>query len=155
MILLSCTFNTKCDTQVSCFFSYKTDLCKTLSAICAKHMRVMGWLYIFYNLIILESVQYFLDALPKKWVWINEHFLMWLHKNLNTGKRLKLIACFSFTDCIQPICLPEENQQFLPGINCSIAGWGSIMNEGGSSAWKITTGMKPWGKARSWFHRGC
>ncbi|KAF1493765.1 Enteropeptidase, partial [Eudyptula minor novaehollandiae] len=31
-----------------------------------------------------------------------------------------------YTDCIQPICLPEENQQFLPGINCSIAGWGSI-----------------------------
>ncbi|NXT06342.1 ENTK Enteropeptidase, partial [Prunella fulvescens] len=31
-----------------------------------------------------------------------------------------------YTDYIQPICLPEKNQQFLPGINCSIAGWGSI-----------------------------
>ncbi|NXX59985.1 ENTK Enteropeptidase, partial [Scopus umbretta] len=31
-----------------------------------------------------------------------------------------------YTDYIQPICLPETNQQFLPGINCSIAGWGSI-----------------------------
>ncbi|NXT52828.1 ENTK Enteropeptidase, partial [Pluvianellus socialis] len=30
------------------------------------------------------------------------------------------------TDYIQPICLPEKNQQFLPGVNCSIAGWGSI-----------------------------
>lgn len=38
---------------------------------CAKHIRVMGWLYIFYNLIILESVQYFLDILPQKWVCIN------------------------------------------------------------------------------------
>ncbi|NXY06399.1 ENTK Enteropeptidase, partial [Pteruthius melanotis] len=31
-----------------------------------------------------------------------------------------------YTDYIQPICLPEKNQQFLPGINCSIAGWGDI-----------------------------
>ncbi|NWW41497.1 ENTK Enteropeptidase, partial [Panurus biarmicus] len=31
-----------------------------------------------------------------------------------------------YTDYIQPICLPEKNQQFLPGINCSIAGWGHI-----------------------------
>ncbi|KFR12712.1 Enteropeptidase, partial [Opisthocomus hoazin] len=38
-----------------------------------------------------------------------------------------------YTDYIQPICLPEENQQFLPGINCSIAGWGSITNEGVTS----------------------
>ncbi|XP_075626070.1 enteropeptidase [Balearica regulorum gibbericeps] len=38
-----------------------------------------------------------------------------------------------YTDYIQPICLPEKNQQFLPGINCSIAGWGSIVNEGPTS----------------------
>ncbi|NWI50278.1 ENTK Enteropeptidase, partial [Calyptomena viridis] len=31
-----------------------------------------------------------------------------------------------YTDYIQPICLPEQNQQFLPGMNCSIAGWGNI-----------------------------
>ncbi|NXQ88578.1 ENTK Enteropeptidase, partial [Nyctibius grandis] len=31
-----------------------------------------------------------------------------------------------YTDYIQPICLPEKNQQFLPGIKCSIAGWGRI-----------------------------
>ncbi|NXN09122.1 ENTK Enteropeptidase, partial [Indicator maculatus] len=31
-----------------------------------------------------------------------------------------------YTDYIQPICLPEKNQLFLPGMNCSIAGWGSI-----------------------------
>uniref|UniRef100_A0A8C3MET7 Enteropeptidase n=1 Tax=Geospiza parvula TaxID=87175 RepID=A0A8C3MET7_GEOPR len=38
-----------------------------------------------------------------------------------------------YTDYIQPICLPEKNQQFSPGINCSIAGWGDISNEGPSS----------------------
>ncbi|KAM9301103.1 enteropeptidase [Morus bassanus] len=38
-----------------------------------------------------------------------------------------------YTDYIQPLCLPEKNQQFLPGINCSIAGWGTIMNEGPTS----------------------
>ncbi|NXW47660.1 ENTK Enteropeptidase, partial [Nyctiprogne leucopyga] len=31
-----------------------------------------------------------------------------------------------YRDYIQPICLPEKNQQFLPGINCCIAGWGNI-----------------------------
>uniref|UniRef100_A0A8D2NE01 Transmembrane protease, serine 15 n=1 Tax=Zonotrichia albicollis TaxID=44394 RepID=A0A8D2NE01_ZONAL len=31
-----------------------------------------------------------------------------------------------YTDYIQPVCLPEKNQQFPPGINCSIAGWGAI-----------------------------
>ncbi|NXR25273.1 ENTK Enteropeptidase, partial [Cinclus mexicanus] len=31
-----------------------------------------------------------------------------------------------YTNYIQPICLPEKSQQFLPGINCSIAGWGDI-----------------------------
>ncbi|XP_026267732.2 enteropeptidase isoform X1 [Urocitellus parryii] len=36
----------------------------------------------------------------------------------------------NYTDYIQPICLPEENQVFLPGRNCSIAGWGMIENEG-------------------------
>uniref|UniRef100_A0A8V0XNX7 Transmembrane serine protease 15 n=1 Tax=Gallus gallus TaxID=9031 RepID=A0A8V0XNX7_CHICK len=38
-----------------------------------------------------------------------------------------------YTDYIQPICLPEKNQQFLPGINCSIAGWGAIRYEGPTS----------------------
>ncbi|OXB75183.1 UNVERIFIED_CONTAM: hypothetical protein H355_003310, partial [Colinus virginianus] len=38
-----------------------------------------------------------------------------------------------YTDRIQPICLPEKNEQFLPGINCSIAGWGAIWYEGPTS----------------------
>uniref|UniRef100_A0A8C3QMC8 Transmembrane serine protease 15 n=1 Tax=Cyanoderma ruficeps TaxID=181631 RepID=A0A8C3QMC8_9PASS len=38
-----------------------------------------------------------------------------------------------YTDYIQPICLPEKDQQFLPGINCSIAGWGNIEDEGPTS----------------------
>ncbi|XP_008053518.1 enteropeptidase [Carlito syrichta] len=36
----------------------------------------------------------------------------------------------NYTDYIQPICLPEENQIFSPGRNCSIAGWGRIIYEG-------------------------
>uniref|UniRef100_A0A8C3TM39 Transmembrane serine protease 15 n=1 Tax=Catharus ustulatus TaxID=91951 RepID=A0A8C3TM39_CATUS len=35
-----------------------------------------------------------------------------------------------YTDYIQPICLPEKHQQFLPGINCSIAGWGDLSSGG-------------------------
>ncbi|XP_034970884.2 enteropeptidase isoform X3 [Zootoca vivipara] len=35
----------------------------------------------------------------------------------------------NYTDYIQPICFPEKNQQFLPGTNCSIAGWGRTTNQ--------------------------
>uniref|UniRef100_A0A8C5LCV7 Enteropeptidase n=1 Tax=Jaculus jaculus TaxID=51337 RepID=A0A8C5LCV7_JACJA len=40
----------------------------------------------------------------------------------------------NYTDYIQPICLPEENQVFLPGSNCSIAGWGRVVNQAGPTA---------------------
>uniref|UniRef100_H0V5F5 Enteropeptidase n=2 Tax=Cavia porcellus TaxID=10141 RepID=H0V5F5_CAVPO len=39
----------------------------------------------------------------------------------------------NYTDYIQPICLPEENQVFLPGRNCSIAGWGALYYGGPTS----------------------
>ncbi|XP_068767352.1 enteropeptidase isoform X2 [Struthio camelus] len=38
-----------------------------------------------------------------------------------------------YTDYIQPICLPEKSQVFLPGIYCFIAGWGGIVNQGPTS----------------------
>lgn len=38
--------------------------------------------------------------------------------------------CFVFSDYIQPICLPEENQVFPPGSICSIAGWGTVEYQG-------------------------
>lgn len=42
------------------------------------------------------------------------------------------LFCFDwfFSDYIQPICLPEENQIFSPGRICSIAGWGATENGG-------------------------
>ncbi|XP_029435048.1 enteropeptidase [Rhinatrema bivittatum] len=39
----------------------------------------------------------------------------------------------NYTDYIQPICLPEKYQEFLPGINCSIAGWGRTENQGSTA----------------------
>nr|XP_028582781.1 enteropeptidase isoform X2 [Podarcis muralis] len=36
----------------------------------------------------------------------------------------------NYTDYIQPICFPENTKQFLPGTNCSIAGWGRTTNQG-------------------------
>ncbi|EOB01127.1 Enteropeptidase, partial [Anas platyrhynchos] len=38
-----------------------------------------------------------------------------------------------YTDYIQPVCLPEKNQQFLPGTSCFIAGWGDTTSGGSSS----------------------
>nr|XP_042114860.1 enteropeptidase [Peromyscus maniculatus bairdii] len=40
----------------------------------------------------------------------------------------------NYTDYIQPICLPEENQIFIPGKMCSIAGWGLTEIQTGSTA---------------------
>ncbi|XP_015269761.1 PREDICTED: enteropeptidase, partial [Gekko japonicus] len=40
----------------------------------------------------------------------------------------------NYTDYIQPICFPEKNKQYLPGTNCSIAGWGRTINQAGSVA---------------------
>ncbi|XP_037349059.1 enteropeptidase-like [Talpa occidentalis] len=35
----------------------------------------------------------------------------------------------NYTDYIQPICLPEENQVFPAGKKCSIAGWGRLSSQ--------------------------
>ncbi|XP_046504290.1 enteropeptidase [Equus quagga] len=39
----------------------------------------------------------------------------------------------NYTDYIQPICLPEENQVFPPGSICSIAGWGTVEYQGSTA----------------------
>ncbi|KAF5894315.1 enteropeptidase, partial [Clarias magur] len=39
----------------------------------------------------------------------------------------------TFTDYIQPICLPEPNQQFEAGRKCFIAGWGTLTEAGDSA----------------------
>uniref|UniRef100_A0A8C3KHB0 Enteropeptidase n=1 Tax=Calidris pygmaea TaxID=425635 RepID=A0A8C3KHB0_9CHAR len=62
---------------------------------------------------------------------INPHYMK--HTKNNDIALMHLQYKVQYTDYIQPICLPEKNQQFLPGINCSIAGWGTIMNEGPTS----------------------
>ncbi|XP_078514486.1 enteropeptidase [Lissotriton helveticus] len=36
----------------------------------------------------------------------------------------------NYTEYIQPICLPELNEDFLPRTNCSIAGWGTTEYQG-------------------------
>ncbi|XP_066457607.1 enteropeptidase [Eleutherodactylus coqui] len=35
-----------------------------------------------------------------------------------------------YTDYIQPVCLPENQEVFPPGLNCSIAGWGRTESQG-------------------------
>ncbi|NXO53051.1 ENTK Enteropeptidase, partial [Aramus guarauna] len=55
---------------------------------------------------------------------INPHYMK--HTKDSDIALMHLQYKVQYTDYIQPICLPEKNQQFLPGINCSIAGWGSI-----------------------------
>ncbi|KAG5843687.1 hypothetical protein ANANG_G00153550 [Anguilla anguilla] len=36
----------------------------------------------------------------------------------------------NFTDYIQPICLPDNDEQFEPGRKCFIAGWGRMAEQG-------------------------
>ncbi|XP_051871200.1 enteropeptidase [Pristis pectinata] len=46
---------------------------------------------------------------------------------------LHLKSAVSYSEYIQPACLPDRKQRFSPGMICSIAGWGDT-TEGGSSA---------------------
>ncbi|NXE24602.1 ENTK Enteropeptidase, partial [Ardeotis kori] len=55
---------------------------------------------------------------------INPHYMK--HTKDSDIALMHLQYKVQYTDYIQPICLPEKNRQFLPGMNCSIAGWGSI-----------------------------
>ncbi|XP_075707331.1 enteropeptidase [Rhinoderma darwinii] len=36
----------------------------------------------------------------------------------------------NYTDYIQPVCLPESQEVFPPGLNCTIAGWGRTQSQG-------------------------
>ncbi|XP_063126502.1 enteropeptidase isoform X1 [Rattus norvegicus] len=53
---------------------------------------------------------------------INPHYDK--RRKVNDIAMMHLEFKVNYTDYIQPICLPEENQTFTPGRMCSIAGWG-------------------------------
>nr|prf enteropeptidase [Rattus norvegicus] len=53
---------------------------------------------------------------------INPHYDK--RRKVNDIAMIHLEFKVNYTDYIQPICLPEENQTFTPGRMCSIAGWG-------------------------------
>ncbi|XP_069616985.1 enteropeptidase [Ranitomeya imitator] len=36
----------------------------------------------------------------------------------------------NYTDYIQPVCVPESQEGFPPGLNCTIAGWGRTQSQG-------------------------
>ncbi|XP_076799209.1 enteropeptidase isoform X2 [Arvicanthis niloticus] len=53
---------------------------------------------------------------------INPHYDR--RRKVNDIAMMHLEFKVNYTDYIQPICLPEETQIFIPGRICSIAGWG-------------------------------
>lgn len=74
---------------------------------------------------------------PGRIKWKYKAFFRWNVENDWFLKLLEMNVClflflfsFMFTDYIQPICLPEENQVFPPGRICSIAGWGTLVYQG-------------------------
>ncbi|XP_072900920.1 enteropeptidase [Hemitrygon akajei] len=46
---------------------------------------------------------------------------------------LHLESPVSYTEYIQPACLPDRKQHFSPGLICSIAGWGAMIQDGPSA----------------------
>jgi len=46
--------------------------------------------------------------------------------------KTKLNRGIRFDKYVQPICLPEPDTQYVPGTNCTIAGWGSGGQPGNS-----------------------
>ncbi|XP_008829018.1 enteropeptidase isoform X2 [Nannospalax galili] len=63
---------------------------------------------------------------------INPHYDK--RRKFNDIAMMRLVFKVNYTDYIQPICLPEENQVFLPGRNCFVAGWGMVVIEEDSYA---------------------
>lgn len=59
---------------------------------------------------------------------------IYIHEGFNKGLRLNSdIALLKLksrgimlSDMVQPICLPEPNSTYPPGLNCTISGWGSV-----------------------------
>ncbi|XP_060688816.1 enteropeptidase [Hemiscyllium ocellatum] len=47
---------------------------------------------------------------------------------------IHLVSAVTFTAFVQPMCLPDRNQQFLPGMSCYIAGWGDLSENGPPSS---------------------
>uniref|UniRef100_F6PY06 Transmembrane serine protease 15 n=1 Tax=Ornithorhynchus anatinus TaxID=9258 RepID=F6PY06_ORNAN len=47
---------------------------------------------------------------------------------------MRLHLTVNYTDYIQPVCLPEADQPFPPGIDCTIAGWGKTSSQGSTAA---------------------
>ncbi|XP_060226655.1 enteropeptidase isoform X3 [Meriones unguiculatus] len=62
---------------------------------------------------------------------INPHYDK--RRKVNDIAMMHLGFKVNYTDYIQPICLPEDNQIFIPGRICSIAGWGYTEFQGSTS----------------------
>ncbi|XP_067896124.1 enteropeptidase [Heterodontus francisci] len=43
---------------------------------------------------------------------------------------MHLESAVNYTEFVQPVCLPDRKQQFLPGMRCYIAGWGALVENG-------------------------
>lgn len=60
-------------------------------------------------------------------LYIHEDFRKGTHM-ANDLAMIVLKAPVRFTDYIQPVCLPQKNTMYFPGMNCTISGWGSIQS---------------------------
>ncbi|MCI4387046.1 hypothetical protein PGIGA_G00069550 [Pangasianodon gigas] len=93
-----------------------------------KNIHLSNW-----NVILGLHAQYESDTSDRQ-----NHKIDQIIMNQNYNKRTKdadialihLQNKVNFTDYIQPICLPESDQQFAAGRKCVIAGWGTL-TEGG------------------------
>ncbi|XP_028842105.1 enteropeptidase [Denticeps clupeoides] len=53
-----------------------------------------------------------------------------LHSKDSDVALMHLLTPANFTDYIYPICLPQKDQVFQPGMNCIITGWGRLSSTG-------------------------
>ncbi|XP_030060906.1 enteropeptidase [Microcaecilia unicolor] len=71
---------------------------------------------------------------PQTVTWAVDQIIINPHYNKRTKDSdiilMHLEQQVNYTDYIQPICLPKKQQEFLPGMNCSIAGWGRTDYQG-------------------------
>ncbi|XP_077990430.1 transmembrane protease serine 9-like isoform X2 [Glandiceps talaboti] len=64
---------------------------------------------------------------------------IFIHPDYNPTKddydiaMIKISEAVDFSDYIQPICLPENNTNFMDGTECFVSGWGATVEDGGPS----------------------
>ncbi|XP_067848346.1 enteropeptidase [Heptranchias perlo] len=87
------------------------------------HWKAVLGLYTQLNLTYPQTQSQLIDR-----ILINPHY----NKRTKDSDivMMHLVSAVNYTAYVQPVCLPDRKQQFLPGTSCYVAGWGAVAQDG-------------------------